>query len=818
MIRIESISIEKFRGIRELALDLRGESFGICGSNGTGKSGIVDAIEFALTGDISRLSGRGTGDLSVKKHGPHVKERERPDQARVTVAGFIPSLDLPFEITRNVKDSSNFTLEPDREDVRIVMEKVAVHPEFALSRREIIKYILAQPNDRSKDVQELLRLSDVERTRVALTKISNDERKVRDLKQQLRETARSDLLRTLELENPTPDLILEKVNAGRSVLSLEPLSELKSDTSFKEGVSEGPNPSSPQTNKAQAIAAIETILRISSEGEPSETQERRRRALDNIKGLIEDSDRLRQLRQRSLVEVGIKLIEDNLCPLCDLEWERDELLQHLQTKHDGAKQTGELLIGINNDLNHIIGEIDAHSSLVGRIAATGRALKSAVGGEALEEYRNDLGVLSLSLKDFVGNAANIEPTNDALELSWWDLPAPAKTELEKVKSGIEALPDVTDQENAKVLLTVLEQQFSRSVELKAELAEAQKRCEIADKALDIFQDRSKLILEGLYDEVAEDFTRFYRSLNQEDEGEFEGRLLPSESKLGFDVDFYGYGKFPPGAYHSEGHQDGMGLCLYLALMKRTLGDNFHFAVLDDVLMSVDTDHRREVCKLLQREFPDTQFILTTHDRVWLKFMNTEGLIKRSQTFSGWTVETGPSVWHQKNVWTEIEEFLEQEDVQKAAATLRHYLEFVATILADSLRAQVQFKGDGQYALGDLMPSVVHRWPKKIKDAIKAEESWGKDTDLLAKLYEEAHNAAQRTQTENWMINPSVHYNEWQNLGAKEFRTVVDAFHEFLATMQCEKCESYVELQPRNATAQTIRCNCGDFHINLKKKS
>jgi len=31
----------------------------------------------------------------------------------------------------------------------------------------------------------------------------------------------------------------------------------------------------------------------------------------------------------------------------------------------------------------------------------------------------------------------------------------------------------------------------------------------------------------------------------------------------------------------------MGLCLYLALMKRTLGDNFTFAVLDDVLMSVD---------------------------------------------------------------------------------------------------------------------------------------------------------------------------------------------------------------------------------------
>lgn len=61
----------------------------------------------------------------------------------------------------------------------------------------------------------------------------------------------------------------------------------------------------------------------------------------------------------------------------------------------------------------------------------------------------------------------------------------------------------------------------------------------------------------------------------------------------------------------------MGLCLYLALMKRALEDGFTLAVLDDVLMSVDAGHRREVCSLLKTKFPKTQFILTTHDQVWL---------------------------------------------------------------------------------------------------------------------------------------------------------------------------------------------------------
>lgn len=74
MIRIKTIHIEEFRGIRDLDLDLDAKNFGICGPNGTGKSSVVDAIEFCITGDVTRLSGQGSGDLSVKAHAPHVDQ------------------------------------------------------------------------------------------------------------------------------------------------------------------------------------------------------------------------------------------------------------------------------------------------------------------------------------------------------------------------------------------------------------------------------------------------------------------------------------------------------------------------------------------------------------------------------------------------------------------------------------------------------------------------------------------------------------------------------------------------------------------------
>jgi len=113
-------------------------------------------------------------------------------------------------------------------------------------------------------------------------------------------------------------------------------------------------------------------------------------------------------------------------------------------------------------------------------------------------------------------------------------------------------------------------------------------------------------------------------------------------------------------------------------MKHLQADNFTFAVLDDVLMSVDTGHRREVSKMLRSEFPDTQFVLTTHDPVWLKYMQTAGLVeaKNQIRFRKWSVEMGPSVWVNSDVWTEIDEAVTDNRIKDAAATLRNYLEYI----------------------------------------------------------------------------------------------------------------------------------------------
>ena len=60
MIRLESAHIEEIRGVRKLDIDSTQKSFTIFGPNGTGKSGVIKAIEFGLTGLIARLTRKGT--------------------------------------------------------------------------------------------------------------------------------------------------------------------------------------------------------------------------------------------------------------------------------------------------------------------------------------------------------------------------------------------------------------------------------------------------------------------------------------------------------------------------------------------------------------------------------------------------------------------------------------------------------------------------------------------------------------------------------------------------------------------------------------
>lgn len=820
MIRVKTIHIEEFRGIRHLDLDLAGRNFGVCGPNGTGKSAVVDAIEFCLTGDITRLSGRGTAGLSVKNHAPHVDQRTHPEKANITITADVPSLGKTITIRRSVKNPKKVEITPDEAAFKNIVVELQIHPEFALSRREIVKYIITPPGQRSIDVQTLLRLDHIERLRKSFTTFSNKRRSDADEAERNRRQADNDLRTTLKIDKLDRALVLENVNEKRHILGLPVLTELTKDTSFKAGLATPKSEDKkPPLRKAVALADLEALQKALQGTEPPALVDNREAVKKALEKLRDDEQALTLARRHGFIKMGLDLVTGDACPLCDTPWKADKLREHLRKKILSAEAIEKLLNQLRNNIDAVLEALVERIQAIGRVIQYSRSVKPSVPHAETDTYLNSLKEAETALKEFLEDHSRVVPALEAVTDSWWSPVAVQQTRIDECQAAVRALPDTSVEDEARDILSVSQDRYERLLKAAKTAREQKAQSAVAQKVLDHYNTTATTVLEGIYDQVAQDFATYYRAINREDEEKFIGKLTSEPAKLSFDVDFYGRGLFPPGAYHSEGHQDAMGLCLYLALMKHTVGDQFTFAVLDDVLMSVDTGHRREVCRLLKKEFPNTQFILTTHDRVWLQYMKTENLISRSQSFGGWTVDSGPRVWDDHDIWTEIQNELSKDDVAKAAWLLRRYLEYTAVILADNLRARIEFRGDSHYDLADLMPHTLKRWRTLLEDGEKSATKWKLDDKkaALSEMRATTKDLIAKTNAEQWAINPSVHFNEWANLQAHEFKEVVDAFKNLLEHLRCENsaCKSYLYVSPRKGQPEELRCNCGGASINLK---
>ena len=116
--------------------------------------------------------------------------------------------------------------------------------------------------------------------------------------------------------------------------------------------------------------------------------------------------------------------------------------------------------------------------------------------------------------------------------------------------------------------------------------------------------------------------------------------------------------------------------MFLAVARRFAADR-GFIILDDVVRSIDSDHRRRLARLLREEFADTQFLLTTHDDRWFDMLKME-LPQADWSFMEtvpWTREDGVRTQDSpRTMREEINNCLSRNDVNGAANKTRQLYE------------------------------------------------------------------------------------------------------------------------------------------------
>jgi DNA repair exonuclease SbcCD ATPase subunit len=416
VIKLETAHIEEVRGIRKLDIDFRKEKFAISGPNGSGKSGVIDAIEFGLTGQIGRLTGRGTKGLSVSEHGPHVDKTKFPDAAFVELRVFLTEIGKSATITRKLSSPKKPKIEPADDDVKATLAEIADHPEIALSRREILRFILVEPTKRSEEIQTILKLDEIGQTRSALNTAQNKLQNAQRSAAAQVQSNRSALQLHLQIATLHAQDLLAAVIKRRKVLGLAEIEDLTADTKLDAGLSSAAK--MPDFNKQSALRDLKA-LSDAAKGFPDLAKAEAAAIVADLAKLEADPALLAALQRRSFIEKGLDLVDGPECPLCDTPWEDEHHLRgHLTAKLAKSEEARKLQQAL---LNNGAAMAQQTIELVGLLALVQKlAERQDEGGIAqlLTGWKTDF----VELKAKLTTVDGLTGLKDRLTAGWLEIP------------------------------------------------------------------------------------------------------------------------------------------------------------------------------------------------------------------------------------------------------------------------------------------------------------------------------------------------------------------------------------------------------------
>ena len=822
--RLLGLTVQNVRGLPDLHIKLDGKNVVIWGPNGAGKSCVVDAIDFLFSGRISRLMGEGTAGISLSRHGPHIDHDA--DSAIVTATVLLEGIPEPIELSRCMAQPDQLVCPDDARESLAKMRDLMRRGGVVLTRRDILRYVAAEAGKRSNEIEELLHLKDVDDVRSSFRRARTElDRKEKAAKTAI-DTAKAEVNVTLGLTTYIPAGLLEAVNDSRHTLGGGPL-DVPESHRLKEGIAPpGPHAAEPTSVNFNLLQqAIQIIRRDAPTSKVPILMLSDQNLRNNITELRDNPGLFAELERLALTEQASRFVDDSTveCPVCGAAWPEGHLMAHLEAKKTTAHAAELVRDSIRESAEAIA--VPART-----LRANINALKEGLRAADVGTRDDDLQVLDAWLESLTTLLPVVaEPIEQYLDsgLSSDDtaclfVPETLNVLLDRIEEVLQiALPKPTPEQTAWDKLTKLEESV-RVLENRTSEQEITVLHSKRSKVLFAEYEKARdAVLEGMYSRIADRFVQFYKFLHAHEGDHFGARLQTQGAGLTFDVDFLGRGPHPPHALHSEGHQDSMGVCLFLALNEELVKGDLGLVVLDDVMMSVDTGHRKDVCRLLAEQFAECQFVITTHDRTWAKQLRQERVVEAHQVieFTGWTVEGGPNTHRQMDLWETIQTHLDQEDVSGAAFRLRRGSEDFFEDVCSALGAQVTYNSGMQWQLDDWLPAAMEQYRNLLRTGRRAASSWDdKDT---ATSFEELESVRKqiydRTYVEQWSITASVHYNNWADMSKEDFLPVADAFRDLQGLFMCSTCGGLLEKSPRKGSLQVAKCPCGKMNWNLRQK-
>jgi hypothetical protein len=303
--------------------------------------------------------------------------------------------------------------------------------------------------------------------------------------------------------------------------------------------------------------------------------------------------------------------------------------------------------------------------------------------------------------------------------------------------------------------------------------------------------------------ISRDVNEFFVFLHPDDNID-EVELIPTEERgIEFKLKRHGEEISPPLKILSEAHLNSLGICSFLSSAKYFNKTN-GFLVLDDVVTSFDIEHRRPLARLLDEKFPESQFLLFTHDELWFDMLKTD-LSPNNWVFKElvkWTKDDGINIKESpRSLKERITDDLNENDVPGAANKCRTLVEEILKEKCENLGVRgLEFKtgkGNDRREASELMSALT---------------SYLKSNETLRE--KESKQSFAHLRASQLITNIGSHHQKLTTtpLHRGDIELVLNDINEFESLFICDKCKTEPNKKYSPQYSQLKNCKCGEFKL------
>jgi energy-coupling factor transporter ATP-binding protein EcfA2 len=780
--RIKAIELSWFRGAGSLvSLEPNGKSIVVYGANGSGKSSFADALEYIVaSGKIAHLS----HEYSGTKQREGTRNTHAPEDAFSEVK--ITCKDHRY-VTGKLAPTGKLSFQSGPPDTKEIFQCIDLE-RFLLRQDEVAKFIHATKGQKYSVLLPLLGLEKMEQSAVNLLNLKKSLEKQSGLIQKRQQLIahKDDVLK--HLPDLAPDTIEKKLTTlAATYLETSPIKEMPQLLdSLLGAVSDRINQAEPEHSRHFLCKQIEeddlsgkliALNRI--EEEAAELVDE---LLDHQIAVLESTAEYIQHTEERLEKIT--------CPACGKEISLDEFKTHVKNEVDSLtsiRGTREILI-------------KARKEFVGAII---QLKKRTIQPELIAWLKEPAQKV---LNKALSCISHLELNGDGKR--WgsqtWDI---LRKEIPVIHAGFsEAVkstpPSTQDLIEAKQIIAAC-RQIPKISKLEDELSGLDQIFAILDETEKATRDAIRKLTKSTILRVSTEVQKLWKKLHPDEPIEAVQLYIPKDADKAIDIclKFFGVDQPSPRLSLSEGHRNSLGLCIFLALVKLD-DENDRPIVLDDVVSSLDREHRGMLAKVFLEDFSDRQVIVLTHDREWYSELRARLPAKHwgFLTLKPWTDPMIGIQWaHSKETFDDARALLEINPTA-AGNRARAIMDTQMAIAAEKLFVPVLYaRGDrnDHRTCIEFLERIISIATKALRK--KQGTNWPVFPDPIANL-EEARNLLL-----SWG-NRASHTGILTNTEAEE---LIQVCEEVLFHFRCEECNDPIWIA-NQISRKRLQCSCGIF--------